>query len=153
VKVLSVARLLLVSRTYYLLVRRKLKPKVCKPKTKVFASSILQHYFFTVRIAFLRGKLDGNTHVFRFNSTCHLVSLPHPRRSNARQSNLGVCLKKRRQRSSSLFTLTKPARDSPNMVSIQTSCQFLDSFAISYSHAPLVFRQGPPRPKFARVAD
>jgi len=39
------------------------------------------------------------------------------------------------------------------MVSIQTACQFLDSFGISYSHAPLVFRQGPPRLKFARVAD
>lgn len=33
---------LLVSRTYYLSVRRKLKPKVCKPKTKTFISSIIR---------------------------------------------------------------------------------------------------------------
>ena len=131
-KVLSVACLLLVSRTYHLPVRRKLKPKVCKPKTKVFTSSIDRHYFFAVRSAFLKAKLDENTYVFRFRFTCYFVvfSAYQPTK---REALWLTCLPKKKAPSLSIRAVLRQncRPDWSNMVGCQAICQFLDSFDIS----------------------
>jgi len=73
-----------------------------------FYSSTSHRYLFTIGIAFLGGKLDENTHVFHIQLANYFTF----RRVSAHIPKtlwLIVCPKKRRQRSHSVFTLTKPS--------------------------------------------